>query len=410
MKTTYRETTLPNGLRIAAECDPNAASAAVGLFVATGARDEPQHLMGVSHFLEHMAFKGSATRQANEVNEAFDRIGAQNNAFTSHEMTAYHAHVLPEHCGESLALVADLLRPALREEDFQQERQVILEEIAMYEDNPFWVVYERALEAYFQDHPLGCRVLGTNESVSALTREQMSHYFKERYSPANTVLAAAGKVDFDAIVAQAASETQGWTSSCVTREYPQWSPSTGSITIELEKATRGYMVLLWPAPAQASHARYAAMLCAQIIGDSEGSRLYWALVETGIAVHAAVAFQGRDGCGECVASVVCATEDLARAEQIVRDECKKLSESLTEDDLVRARSKIATAVAMAGESPAGRMQRLGTLLTSTGVFRPLDEELTIINGLTLDDLKKHLHEFPYSPLVVARAVPLSKQA
>ena len=97
MKTTYRETQLPNGLRIAAECAPDAASAAVGMFVRTGARDEPRELMGVSHYLEHMMFKGSITRPASEVNEAFDRIGARNNAFTSHEMTAYHAHVLPEY-------------------------------------------------------------------------------------------------------------------------------------------------------------------------------------------------------------------------------------------------------------------------------------------------------------------------
>ena len=139
MKTTYRETQLPNGLRIAAECAPDAASAAVGMFVRTGARDEPRELMGVSHYLEHMMFKGSITRPASEVNEAFDRIGARNNAFTSHEMTAYHAHVLPEYFGQSLSLVADLLRPALRSEDFNQEKNVILEEIAMYEDNPFWV-------------------------------------------------------------------------------------------------------------------------------------------------------------------------------------------------------------------------------------------------------------------------------
>ncbi|MSR69660.1 MAG: insulinase family protein [Phycisphaerales bacterium] len=409
MKTIYRETTLANGLRIAAECAPDAASAAVGLFVGTGARDEPKELMGVSHFLEHMMFKGSATRLAREVNEAFDRIGARNNAFTSHEMTAYHAHVLPEHCSESLTLVADLLRPALREEDFQQERHVILEEIAMYEDNPFWVIYERALEVYFKDHPLGFRVLGTKESVGAMTRNQMHEYFTERYSPANTVLVAAGKIDFDALVAQAARETAEWKSTSVKRVYPTWSPNAGSFTIAITKATRGYMVLLWPAPSQTDSRRYAAMLCAQIIGDSEGSRLHWALVETGIAVHAAVGFHGRDGSGECVASIVCATEDLDKAEKIVRRECQQLSESLTEDDLVRARRKIATAVAVAGESPSGRMQRLGSVLTSIGVFSPLEAELEKINALTLEDLRTHLQEFPYEPVVVARAVPPSEQ-
>lgn len=152
------------------------------------------------------------------------------------------------------------------------------------------------------------------------------------------------------------------------------------------------------------------MLCAQIIGDSEGSRLHWALVETGIAVHAAVGFHGRDGSGECVASVVCATEDLEKAEKIVRQECHNLSDSLTEDDLVRARRKIATAVAVAGESPSGRMQRLGNVLTSIGVFSPLEQELEKINALTLEDLRTHLREFPYEPIVVARAIPPSEHA
>lgn len=405
MKTTYRETQLPNGLRIAAECAPDAASAAVGMFVRTGARDEPRELMGVSHYLEHMMFKGSRTRPASEVNEAFDRIGARNNAFTSHEMTAYHAHVLPDYLGQSLSLVADLLRPALRDDDFNQEKNVILEEIAMYEDNPFWVVYERALECYFQDHPLGYRVLGTKESVGALTRDQMQQYFSQRYSPSNTILVAAGNVDFDALVEQAKVETAAWTSRGVMREYPPLIPNRGSFTIEIEKATRGYMVLIWPAPNQSDPTRYAAMLCAQILGDSEGSRLYWSLVETGIAVHASVGYQGQDGVGEFVASVVCATEDLDSAELIVREECKKLSESLTQDDLVRARQKIATSVAVAGESPSGRMQRLGSRLASLGTFSPLEEELERINALTLDDLRTLLKQYPFDPHVVGRVVP-----
>ena len=405
MKTTYRETQLPNGLRIAAECAPDAASAAVGMFVRTGARDEPRELMGVSHYLEHMMFKGSITRPASEVNEAFDRIGARNNAFTSHEMTAYHAHVLPEYFGQSLSLVADLLRPALRSEDFNQEKNVILEEIAMYEDNPFWVVYERALECYFQDHPLSFRVLGTKDSVSALTQEQMREYFSQRYSPSNTILVAAGKIDFDALVEQAKVETTDWPSRAIERTFPTLIPNRGSFTIENEKATRGYMVMIWPAPHQSDPMRYAAMLCAQIIGDSEGSRLYWSLVETGIAVHAAVGYQGQDGVGEFVGSVVCATEDLDKAESIVREECKNLSASLTEDDLVRARQKIATAVAVAGESPSGRMQRLGSMLASLGTFNPLEAELDRINTLTLDDLRALLNQYPFDPHVVGRVVP-----
>ena len=405
MKSTYQEAILPNGLRIAAECAPEAASAAIGMFVRTGARDEPIALMGVSHFLEHMAFKGSLTRQANEVNEAFDRIGATNNAFTSHELTAYHAVSLPEYFNQSFAFVADLLRPALREEDFNKERNVILEEIAMYEDNPFWVVYEQAAERYFRGHPLGYRVLGTRQTVGGLTRDQMQSYFSQRYSPSNSIVVAAGKVDFDKLVRQAQVETASWERSGVDRCYPQCTPQRELFTVESDKATRGYMIFLWPGPTQADPRRYAGMLCADILGGSEGSRLHWALVEPGIAVHAAVGYQGHDGIGEFVGSVVCPTEALDQAVEIMRDACQKLSQGITADDLLRSRKKIATAVAVAGESPSGRMQRLGHILATIGTFSPLEAELEKINALTLDDLRSFLVDFPFDPIVIGRAVP-----
>ncbi|MBU6208932.1 MAG: insulinase family protein, partial [Planctomycetes bacterium] len=138
MRTAYHEHRLPNGLTIIAEIDPGAHTMAAGFFVRTGGRDEPSRLMGVSHFLEHMMFKGSAAVVAQDVNRRFDAIGAEHNAFTTIDMTAYHAHVLPDRQGEAISLLSDLLRPALRGEDFDEERKVILEEIAMYDDNPFW--------------------------------------------------------------------------------------------------------------------------------------------------------------------------------------------------------------------------------------------------------------------------------
>lgn len=361
--------------------------------------------MGVSHFLEHMMFKGSTTRPASEVNEAFDRIGARNNAFTSHELTAYHAHALPEHFATSFSLVADLLRPAIREEDFTSERRVILEEIAMYEDNPFWVVYEQAIEKYFQGHPLGYRVLGTKETVGSLTREQMQEYFSKHYSPSNTVVAAAGRVDFDELVRQAEKETRQWPAVKIQRQFQTCVPHAASFTIEDKKATRGYMVLMWPGPAESDPRRYAGMLVADIAGGSDGSRLHWSLVETGIAVHAAVAQQTNDGVGTIVSTAVCPAEDLDRVLAIIKDEFKKLSASFTEDDLLRSRKKIATAVAVAGESPNGRMQRIGHQLVTTKTFRSLEAELETLNALTIDDLRSFLVDFPFDPVVVGRLIP-----
>jgi len=350
-------------------------------------------------------FKGSQTRRADEVNEAFDRIGARNNAFTSHELTAYHAHTVPEHTLDALGLVADLLRPALRQEDFDQERGVILEEIAMYEDNPFWTIYERVQEAYFGDHPLGFRVLGTPESIQALQCESMRKYFDERYAPSNTVVAAAGNIDFDALVRRADMESALWKSRGVARTYRPHTPRDSKFTFSDKRATRAYMMFAWPGPDQADQRRYAAAMCAYILGGQDGSRLYWSLIEPGIAVHATTEHQGHDRVGQVIGAVVCAGDDAERASDIFIKECAALRDSLTDADLMRARSMVATAVALAGESPSGRMRRLGMKLSTTGEYRSLEDELRNIQALTLKDLREYLDAFPAVPIVSGSVLP-----
>src|SRR5947208_10256703 len=170
---TFHQHTLPNGLQLIGETSPPAKSVAVGFFVRTGARDESPDVCGVTHFLEHMVFKGTPRRTAWDVNRDFDRIGAQYNAYTSEENTVFYAAILPEYVPQALDILADILRPSLRVEDFDMEKKVIIEEIGMYDDQPMMSAYDRAKRIYFADHPLGNTILGTKESVSALTRDQM---------------------------------------------------------------------------------------------------------------------------------------------------------------------------------------------------------------------------------------------
>src|SRR6476646_8373622 len=160
MALTFHHKQLPNGLDIVAEINPDAHSVAAGLFVKTGSRDESLPLNGVSHFLEHMMFKGSSKYTWEDVNRIFDEMGARYNAFTSQEMTAYYANVLPEFTEKTMEHLAHLLRPALREKDFDSEKKVILEEIAMYLDDPGHRLYEKLMDAHFGSHPLSRSVLG----------------------------------------------------------------------------------------------------------------------------------------------------------------------------------------------------------------------------------------------------------
>src|SRR6266540_4657770 len=162
---SFHKHILNNGLTIVGEISPSARSVAVGFFVKTGSRDEMPQESGVSHFLEHMVFKGTPHRTALEVNYDFDKIGASYNAFTSEENTVFYAAILPEYAPQAVDILADILRPSLRNEDFEMEKNVIIEEIGMYEDQPMWSAYDNAKRIFFADHPLGNSILGTPESI-----------------------------------------------------------------------------------------------------------------------------------------------------------------------------------------------------------------------------------------------------
>src|SRR5579871_5581359 len=210
MALTFHHKQLPNGLDVVAEQNPDAHSVALGLFVKTGSRDEDPSVNGVSHFLEHMMFKGSQKYGWEDVNRIFDELGAKYNAFTSQEMTAYYANVLPEFTEKAVEHLSHLLRPAIRVEDFTTEKKVILEEIAMYLDDPGHRLYERLMEAHFANHPLSMSVLGSPESIQKLQRDQMAEYFARRYGPGNMVLAVTGRLQFEEIVALAEKYCGQW--------------------------------------------------------------------------------------------------------------------------------------------------------------------------------------------------------
>ncbi len=413
MDVTFKQATLANGLKVIAEVDPSSHSAAVGYFVKTGARDEESSVMGVSHFLEHMMFKGTPTRTAEQINQDFDRIGARNNAYTSAEMTCFHASVLPELLlgkGGANEILSDMLRPALRQSDFDTEKNVILEEIAMYEDNPFWVLYERVLEERYAIegqamHALGHRVLGTKATITELRAEQMRAYFDHRYSADNTVIALAGKLDFDAAVAEIDQLCGKWRKTGAVRV--PGGPGTRDSTFEMRnpKINRAYMVAIWGAPSSTDEQRYAASLLAHVLGGPDNSRFHWALIETGLAENADAGFEPRDGCGDMLAYLSCDPDRRDEVFDVMEEQIHKLSESITDDDLEKIRCKAATGVTVAGERPGGRMQRLGRQWTYQGRYTTLESELERINRVTVADLKNLLRDYPTRPRTLGWLMP-----
>ncbi len=304
MKFTNR--VLSNGLEIVAECNDEAHSTALGFFVRTGARDESVEVAGVSHFLEHMMFKGTPSRSGDQVNREFDEMGAHYNAFTNEENTVFYAAVLPEQQDRAAALLGDILRPSLRPEDFETEKKVILEEIRMYEDQPPFGADDKCRAAWFGPHPLGQSVLGTAQSVAALSVEQMRNYFDRRYSPENVLLAAAGRIDFEQLVAAAERACGGWPRVSVSRRVGPAEPHSGFLAVAKPTASQQYVLQLAQGPAAADADRYAAKLLAMALGDDSGSRLYWELVDSGLAEQCEMSHHEYEGAGLLLTYMSCA--------------------------------------------------------------------------------------------------------
>src|SRR5438552_5717906 len=222
---------LANGLQIIGETSPSARSVALGFFVRTGARDETPEVAGVTHFLEHMVFNGTPRRTALDVNRDFDRIGAHYNAFTSEENTVFYAAVLPEYIPQAADILADILRPSLRVEDFDMEKNVIIEEIGMYEDQPTFCAYDNAKKIYFADHALGNSILGTPESIRALQRDQMHAYFQRRYVAPNITVAAAGNFDWPKLIEELTKQCGGWNAGPIGRQGVRDTRGSGGFEV-----------------------------------------------------------------------------------------------------------------------------------------------------------------------------------
>jgi predicted Zn-dependent peptidase len=407
----FRTETLANGLEIVAECNPNAWSTALGFFVKTGARDETDDVSGVSHFLEHMTFKGTPTRSADDVNREFDEIGAHYNAFTNEENTVYYAAVLPEYQDRAVELLGDILRPSLREADFETEKQVILEEIQMYEDQPPFGADEKCRLAHYGAHPLGRSVLGSVESIADLSVEAMRDYFRRRYSAGNIALVGCGRIDFEGLVAAARRKCGDWDSVETGRATPSATPLDGTRVIPKETATQQYAVQLAAGPDAADPGRYAAKLLATVLGDDTGSRFYWELVDSGLAEPAALGPCEYEGAGLFMTYLSCApqhtADNLKRIAGIFRG---AEAVGVSAEELQQAKNKISSRVVLSGERPRGRLFALGSDWVQRREYLSIRDDLDAVAAVTPDDISAILARYPLSRSTTVTIGPLEELA
>ena len=390
----FKSEKLENGLVVIGEINKSAKSAAVGFFVKTGSRDETEQINGVSHFLEHMLFKGTEKLGALQVNEAFDRTGAQFNAFTSEENTVYYATVLPEYLAEVTGLWTQLMRPALRDGDFNIEKNVIKEEIAMYKDLPSFDVMDRCRSLHFDGHPCGNSVLGSEESIDNLTAEQMRDYFAERYAPNNIVLACAGNFDWDQICCLAANSCSAWQQQIVERKLGHSEGSRKKERLEKANLAREHICLMSAGVPAQDPRRFAASLLGTIIGDDVGSRFFWELVDKALAEAASMQFGAMDGTGAFCSYIRCSSENVTKVLDIVRGVFDNIEKnSVTEDELRTAKNKILSALVIKNELPMGRLLDLGFNWTYLQEYRTIEDDVDAIKAVTVDDIHSLIEQF-----------------
>lgn len=405
----FQHCTLSNGLTLIVETNPAVYSVAAGFFVRTGSRDETSEVSGVSHFLEHMAFKGDEKFSADDINRIFDEIGAKYNASTSEEVTMYYAAVLPEYLERSLELLSSLMQPSLRREDFDMEKNVILEEISMYEDQPSFTCYDNLMATHFAGHPLGQSILGTNASISELTAEQMQEYHRSHYHTGNITLAIAGNCQFDQAVSLAEKYCGRIPQGSRTRVLPKLNASTSTKLVVRDNSVQEHVMQMGAGPDCGDPLRFAAELLSVVVGDDSGSRLFWELVDPGHAESADVSYSEYEGTGAWMTYLSCAPEQVAenlQRFQAVFDDIN--AHGISADELEQARNKVASRVVLRGERPMGRLSSLGGNWMYRGEYRSISDDLKSVRSVTLDEIRSVLQQYPLSMTTTVGVGPLNE--
>ena len=391
----YKKHTLENGLEILAECNPQGYTSAFGFFVRTGSRDETAEVGGVSHFLEHMVFKGTPNRTAAQVNLELDEMGSSSNARTGEESTIYHATILPEFQTPVVDLLSDIMRPSLRTEDFETEKQVIIEEIKMYDDQPPFGGYERIMSEYFGDHPLGQSVLGTVDTVSAMTPEGMMGYFEQRYSPSNICFAGAGNIDFNQLVADVEKCCGDWKKFAPNRAKGTADYRSGFVTMHKPNSHQQYILQMAPGPSSDDEIRYATSVMSAIIGDDGGSRLYWEFLDSGLAESAGMGSYEYQGCG-AIMTFICCTPEQAQSniQKLAELQRRVRAEGINQKELDLAKRKIASHIVLASERTSSRMFSVGSQWLNEQDYKTVGEIAQIYESLTLAQVNEALAAYP----------------
>ncbi len=380
--------TLPNGLRIIAEKIPHFRSVSVGLWVGSGSQYETRQQGGISHFIEHMLFKGTKKRTARDIAEAMDAVGGQLNAFTSKECTCFYAKVVDEDLPLAVDVISDIVLNSLfSPQELEKEKGVILEEISMAEDSPEDLVSELIMLAQYGDQPLARPILGTEESVGALTRAKLMHYYKKFYRPENAVLALAGNYDWEAVLKLAGEYLGSWEPGEPIPSY-RTKPAKPQIIRRVKDIEQLHLTVGYPGVPQDSDEIYPLSILNSVLGGAMSSRLFQSIrEERGLAytVYSYPASYSDIGLFAIYAGT--SIEHAPEVLKLIHQEIERISrDGLTRQEFDQARAQLKGSYILGLESTSSRMNALGRRKLLLNAEQTEEEVIRKIDAITYEQV------------------------
>jgi predicted Zn-dependent peptidase len=370
---------------------PDVRSVALGSWVGIGARDEAPERSGASHFLEHLLFKGTATRSARDIAESIDEVGGDFNAFTSREHTAFEVRLLAEHLGLGLDVLGDVLwHPAFRADEVEAERSVILEEILMTRDEPEDLVHELIADALFPGHPVGRSILGTEATIEAMGRDAIAGFHAEHYRPAHVVVAAAGALHHDEVVEAVVRSTPDLPAT----PAPARSAPPAHVTRHVEKARteQAHVIVGVRTSGALDDDRFVLEVVHQALGGGTSSRLFQEVREQRGLAYSVYSYRfAVSDCGALAAYAGTAPKNAKQVTALLHEAFDRLgsdTDGFTDRELAIAKGQIKGSTLLGLEDTGARMARLGRSQLVYGRVPPIDDVLDRIDAVTLDDVRR----------------------
>jgi predicted Zn-dependent peptidase len=409
-----RRTVLPGGLRVITETLPAVRSAAFGIWAGVGSRDEGPAHAGATHYLEHLLFKGTRKRTALEISATMDAVGGELNAFTGKEYTCYYARVLDADLPLAIDVLSDMVTSSLIEsKDVDAERGVILEEIAMNEDDPSDTVHEAFVRQLFGDTPLGRPILGTVDSINGITQDQIAEHYRARYTPDHLVVAAAGRLDHDAVVRQAEQAFRHVLDGAAQPAAPRLagaaaSPGEGlGVRLVSRGIEQANLVLGCAALSRTDDRRFPLGVLNAALGGGMSSRLFQEVREKRGLAYSVYSFTSQHAdAGLWGVYAGCLPSKADDVLSICRDEIAKVvSSGLTGAELERGKGQLRGSMVLGLEDPSSRMSRLGKSELVYPRLEPVDDILASIEAVTHDDVRAVAADILAKPKVLAVVGP-----